>query len=479
MTLEHKYRTDYVVCDFLATSLAVYLFNIIRFHLLEQAHMNYNSVGSFIASTVVISGQIVIPLIMMMVYYLSGFYNNVFNKSRVSVFNTTMMSALIGTLVILLIMLINDLTTDRTRDYTVVASLFILLFGLVFLPRYIITRRISGKIRRGLIYFPTLVVGYSADSDEFYDKIPRTSTTGMRTVALCNADSTADNGNSFSHNLPIIGIDAVNDFCHNHHIDRILLVPHPESWDKTLCVITKLMPLNRKIYVAAESLPPYVFNTYMTNIVAEPFIDISRTHLPASTLNIKRCFDVGISLTMLAITGLPILITAAIVKLNSPGPGFFKQERLGRNKRKFNIIKLRTMVVDAEKDSPRLSSESDRRITSIGRFLRRYHIDELPQFYNVLRGDMSLVGPRPERRYYAEQIMQREPAYSLIYRVRPGITSLGMVRFGYARNTDEMLLRLRYDLLYLENISIATDLKILLYTISNVFGGRGDVTLNS
>lgn len=476
MTLQQKYRLEYVISDLLTTSLAVYLFNIIRFHLIEHAHISFTSVGAFIASTTVISGQIIIPLIMMLIYYLSGFYNDVFAKSRVNVFNITLLSAFIGTTIILLLMLINDLTIDRTRDYSVVASLFVLLFGLVFIPRIIITRRIIKKIRRGHISFPTIIVGHEAATDSFYASIPEYTASGMRPVALCDADSESGISNA-SHGLDIVSINNIEQYCHTHSIDRIILVPHPQSWDETLKVITRLMPLNRKIYVAAESLPPYVFKTYMTNIVAQPFIDISRTHLPAATLNIKRCFDVTVSLTMLAITGVPVLLTALAIRLTSPGPGFFKQERLGRNKRRFNIIKLRTMVADAEQGAPRLSDHADNRITPIGRFLRKYHIDELPQFYNVLRGDMSLVGPRPERQYFADRIIEREPAYSLIYRVRPGITSLGMVRFGYARTIDEMIRRYRYDLLYLENISLASDLKILLYTLSNVFGGRGDITL--
>lgn len=476
MTLQQKYRLEYVISDLLTTSLAVYLFNIIRFHLIEHAHISFTSVGAFIASTTVISGQIIIPLIMMLIYYLSGFYNDVFAKSRVNVFNITLLSAFIGTTIILLLMLINDLTIDRTRDYSVVASLFVLLFGLVFIPRIIITRRIIKKIRRGQISFPTIIVGHEAATDSFYASIPEYTASGMRPVALCDADSESGISNA-SHGLDIVSINNIEQYCHTHSIDRIILVPHPQSWDETLKVITRLMPLNRKIYVAAESLPPYVFKTYMTNIVAQPFIDISRTHLPAATLNIKRCFDVTVSLTMLAITGVPVLLTALAIRLTSPGPGFFKQERLGRNKRRFNIIKLRTMVADAEQGAPRLSDHADNRITPIGRFLRKYHIDELPQFYNVLRGDMSLVGPRPERQYFADRIIEREPAYSLIYRVRPGITSLGMVRFGYARTIDEMIRRYRYDLLYLENISLASDLKILLYTLSNVFGGRGDITL--
>jgi lipopolysaccharide/colanic/teichoic acid biosynthesis glycosyltransferase len=131
------------------------------------------------------------------------------------------------------------------------------------------------------------------------------------------------------------------------------------------------------------------------------------------------------------------------------------------------------MVEDAESETPMLSSPNDNRITDFGRKLRKYRIDELPQFWNVIKGDMSLVGPRPERRYFVDKIIERAPYYSLIHRVRPGITSWGMVNYGYARNIDEMIDRLKYDIIYLENMSLLIDIKILFYTIKIVFSGRG------
>ena len=139
----------------------------------------------------------------------------------------------------------------------------------------------------------------------------------------------------------------------------------------------------------------------------------------------------------------------------------------------FNIIKFRTMVQDAERFGPQLSSDSDPRITSVGKFLRKSRLDELPQFFNVIRGDMALVGPRPERAHFIELIMERAPHYRHLQKVRPGITSWGQVKYGYATNVEEMIQRLRFDLIYIENMSIALDLKILMYTVITVLKGRG------
>jgi lipopolysaccharide/colanic/teichoic acid biosynthesis glycosyltransferase len=161
------------------------------------------------------------------------------------------------------------------------------------------------------------------------------------------------------------------------------------------------------------------------------------------------------------------------VKFSSPGPILFLQERIGEKGAPFKIIKFRTMYVDAEKLGPQLSSTHDPRITTIGRFMRKLRFDEFPQFFNVLFGDMSLVGPRPERQFYIDQIVKIEPQFLQLTKVRPGITSWGQVKFGYAENVDEMLQRMKFDLLYLKNRTLALDFKIMLYTILIILKAKG------
>ena len=170
----------------------------------------------------------------------------------------------------------------------------------------------------------------------------------------------------------------------------------------------------------------------------------------------------------------PVYLFAAImVKMGSKGPVFYSHERIGKNGKPFTMYKFRSIVQDAEKDGPQLSSKTDPRITSFGRFMRKTRIDEIPQFWNVLKGDMSMVGPRPERRYYIDKIVERAPHYKYLHKVRPGITSWGQVKYGYAENVDEMVERLKYDVLYIENMSLIVDLKILIYTVLIVLQGRG------
>jgi exopolysaccharide biosynthesis polyprenyl glycosylphosphotransferase len=211
----------------------------------------------------------------------------------------------------------------------------------------------------------------------------------------------------------------------------------------------------------------------MTSIFGTPLIEVNPEIMPTWQFSLKRIVDISVSALALMVLSPLFLVLAILVRLSSPGPIFFRQDRIGKFGRVFRIIKFRSMYCDAEKDGPQLSSSTDPRITPIGRWMRRTRMDETPQFWNVLKGDMSLVGPRPERQHFIDAIMEVAPHYRHLHKVRPGITSWGQVKFGYAENVEQMVRRLKYDILYIENMSLAVDLKILAYTVLIILRGDG------
>ncbi len=210
-----------------------------------------------------------------------------------------------------------------------------------------------------------------------------------------------------------------------------------------------------------------------STIFGAPLLKISNGLMPVWQENIKRLLDVVLSLLAMIVFFPVFIILAIMIKTSSKGPVLYNQERVGKFGKPFTIYKFRTMVKDAETNGPLLSSRNDSRITSIGQFMRRTHLDEIPQFVNVLLGEMSLVGPRPERKFYIDQIVKEAPYVTHLQKVRPEITSWGQVKYGYASNVPEMVERLRYDMVYIKNISLYVDFKILIYTIMECVKAKG------
>ena len=466
----HRQRIKYVVGDYVMSNLAWFLFNCVRW--LTGTVVGWPYLVSYLKSDMVLLGQLFFPLLMMVTYAFSGYYNNVCRKSRIQELLTTFASSGINTLLIFFMALINDVIGVRSADYKMILILWALIFGLVYLVRAIITNVASRQIKSRKWTFPTLIIGSGSAAVAFANKLnSKRQFSGHDIKGFVNIPGENPvKGNP----LPLYELDEVKEVCEQLGIWELIVVPSREDTHRTMEAINKLFHIGLPILISPEYFNKMQTPVTISDLYGEPLVNISRSSMSDSGKNIKRAMDIVISLVAL-VALLPVFaIVALIIKRTSPGPIFYLQERIGLHNKPFQIIKFRSMVQNAEPaGKPQLSSDDDPRITPFGRFMRKYRIDELPQFWNVLKGEMSLVGPRPERKFYIDQIIPFVPAYALLHQVRPGITSMGMVKFGYAKNLDEMLERVKYDLMYLNNASLINDLKILIYTIKIVFTGRG------
>ncbi len=206
---------------------------------------------------------------------------------------------------------------------------------------------------------------------------------------------------------------------------------------------------------------------------ATSLMDVNSDPLSTGQQTMKRIGDIILAIICLVILSPLILLVAIQTALTSTGGVLYRQERIGYKGKPFTIFKFRSMTADAEKNGPALSSDHDPRITTWGRFMRKWRLDELPQLWNILKGDMSFVGPRPERKQFIGLITERTPFYRNLLKMKPGLTSWGMVQFGYASDIDQMIERMKYDLVYIEKASLLMDLKIMAYTLRIIVSGKG------
>ncbi|MDE6277147.1 MAG: sugar transferase, partial [Muribaculaceae bacterium] len=398
-----------------------------------------------------------------------------FYRSRLDDFINTLGTTFVGMLLVYFTALLNDSITDRMVSYELMAVLWGCLFIPVYAVRLVIaTSNIRRRQREGNGW-RTLIIGVTPSAVKEARRIEAAKMMdGMTVCGFIDPRREHVEEGTELEGVPVYGFGTdFTELKRQQAIDAIVIMPHPSGMNSTLEVINKLYPLDLPMLI-----PPGLHNLItmrprMTTVSTEPLVDITNAHVPPRLANMKRASDILISAVGLVALS-PLLAAIAIaVKLDSKGPAIFRQERVGYHKKPFRILKFRTMHTGAEENGPALSSTDDPRVTRIGKTLRKYRLDELLQLWNVLVGEMSLVGPRPERDYYVQQILKKVPAYSLIHQVRPGITSWGMVRYGYATTVDEMIERLRYDLLYIENVSLGVDLKILYHTIDTVLSGRG------
>jgi exopolysaccharide biosynthesis polyprenyl glycosylphosphotransferase len=267
-------------------------------------------------------------------------------------------------------------------------------------------------------------------------------------------------------------LDNLTEVVEQNQIEEVVIALESSEHDEINRIIYMLNKCNVVIKAIPDLHDILTGTVKVTSIYRTPLIQISRDLMPVWQVNLKRILDIIISLLIIIVFSPLIIFLIIGVKSSSKGPVLYRQERIGRNGKPFILYKFRSMHTDAEKNGPELTRQNDSRLTSFGKFMRNRKLDEIPNFINVLKGEMSLVGPRPERQFYIDQIVVKAPHFIHLLKVKPGITSWGQVKYGYAENVDEMIKRLDYDLLYMQNMSLFVDFQIIIYTILTIFGSK-------
>ena len=455
----------YLFFDFISAGSSWGLFNYFRKTYIEKYDFEVNY--KLVISTFFIS------LFWILLYSIFGNYRNVYKKYRLKEITQIISQTFIGIILIFFTFLLDDNINSYQDYYSLFVVLFLLHIIITFIPRIILTSRTVNQIHNKKIGFNTIVIGSSQKAKDTYLEICNLKkATGHFIIGYVCTNGGKDVINETG--LKKLGAyNEISQIINNEKIEEVIIATEPKEHEKINSIINDLADLKVEIKVVADMYSILTGSVKMSSIFGALLISVNPEMMPSWQKTVKRIMDLFISIIAIIILSPVFVILTIFIKSGSKGEIIFKQERIGFKNEPFQIYKFRSMYADSEKNGPQLSSKYDSRITNIGRFMRKTRLDETPQFFNVIKGDMSLVGPRPERQYFINKIIDKAPHYKHLSKVKPGITSWGQVKYGYAENVDEMIARLKFDLLYVENMSLSLDVKILFYTVIIMLKGSG------
>ena len=432
-----------IIFDGLLAILAWSIF----FYLRKRIELGNYDFRQIFHDDVLYQGLVILIVCWLFLWWLLGIYHDVRRHSRTKVLWLTFIGCLIMSLLLLLTVIRDDLTLAKVS--------YLYSFGLVLAVHLSI-------FAIGRMVFFT-----------FWKSMMKSSRYALKGFLISPSNQ------AYPLPYPIMSIGRVDEIGnyniekHDRTHDTIIINTGEEHLLKSMIPQMIGRSNGKSILVHEDVFEKIKFDFSGIPSIRSPYVILRTSPLGPAQLNLKRCIDVIASTLAIIILSPVLLYLAMRVKMNSSGTVIFRQTRIGRYGKNFEILKFRSMYEDAEENGPQLATTNDDRCTPFGLWMRRWRLDELPQFFNVLMGDMSLVGPRPERPFYHEQLIARSPKYALLQQIRPGITSWGQIKFGYAGNLDEMLQRFRYDLLYIENMNILMDIRIIIFTILVLFQGKG------
>jgi len=459
----------YLSFDLFSAALSWTLFYIYRKKVLESELFGFDLSLEFTNRYYV--GIIAIPVFWLFLYYISGYYKDIYRKSRLKEIWQTFATTITGSVLIFFLFLLDDQIVNYKHYYKLFLTLTTIHFSLTYLPRLIITSITNHKIHTRKIGFNTLIIGGNKKAVNIYKKIEnQKQSVGNKFTGFVTLEEKEKY--LIEKYLPNLGdLQQAENIIDKYKIEEVIIALETKEHKEIEKIINSLDHKKVVIKAIPGMYDILMGKVKMTHIFGTPLIQISHSLMPTWQEHAKQAVDIIFSILVLILFAPLILFLAIGIKATSRGPILYSHERIGRFGEPFTLYKFRSMHVNAEKSGPELSSKNDTRITSFGKFLRKTKLDELPNFWNVLKGDMSIVGPRPERKYYIDQIVKLAPHYLHLQKVKPGITSWGQVKYGYAENVEQMVKRLKYDILYIENMSLYVDFKIIIYTILTIIRG--------
>lgn len=461
---------QYGLLDWLSALLAWLSFNVFRFYVFRTT-TGFTSLDVFLLDDKAIVQYATVPFVWLSLYYFSGYYVQPRRKTLEGDALNTVVTTLIGVLLLFFAVVVNDYPDSPSLYYEALLGFFLIHALLTWCFRSLLTGALVKRQMLGECQVPVLVIGTGDKAKKLVDELSKHRANKVYKLVGCVRFKALDG--EFPSELIVGGLDDLPELIARWQVEELIMAIDSRDEREKHTLLNRLYPFRLPVKAAASEKDIVSGYVTLVSLFGIPMVRLTPAYMPFWQQTVKRFFDKAIALTCLMLLSPVLLYLAWRVKRDTPGPVLFRQERVGKNGKPFFIYKFRTMYTDAEKDGPRLSCENDPRVTPFGRTMRRYRLDELPQFINVLKGDMSLVGPRPERQFFVDQIIARAPHYYLTQSVMPGITSWGMVKFGYADSVDKMIRRLEYDMLYLDNQSLLIDLKILLFTLKPLFTGKG------
>lgn len=461
----------YVLADALSAAIVWAVHNIIRRYYQHSAtdwHTAFTENNFFL-----IKSLLFVVVYWLCLYTISGAYNHsLYRKSRLAEITSTFIQSLIGVILLFFLLMLNDNDANEKYYYLAVSSFIILQFIITAVGRIFVLSIAKKHLLTAKVYFYSAYIGSAALIAENYKEIKNNLPfLGVKIAGYIGLSS--HNKNSIS-GLNYLGtINDLEEIISRNNIEEVIVALEKNDDALFESLIARLSEYNVSIKKVATTLDIVSGSVKTSNVLGATLVDINTELMAGWQLNIKRFIDIIVSAVAMVLLSPLLLFIAIKTKLSSPGNIIYKQERMGYRNRPFTIYKFRSMYENAEAEGPALSSDFDSRITPWGKIMRKWRLDELPQLWNILKGDMSLVGPRPERKFYIDQINELTPYYRYLFKAKPGLTSWGMVKYGYASDVKQMIERMKYDLIYLENISLLIDLKIMVHTIRIIFLGKG------